>query len=134
MTPRNRETLFKKNHAKVLLGIAAADLEAAKVVLESQVGRKEIAAFLAQQSIEKSIKAVLISLEIPVPMVHDAGVLVAKLPNQFTPPRGYDLSELTTYATVLRYREGDSALSHDDAKAIVEIAASVLNWAKTLVT
>lgn len=113
-----------------MLRIAEADLESAKALIDTAKGRPETACFLAQQCIEKSIKAVLISLGIPVPLVHDAGVLVAKLPQSLTPPKGYDLSELTVFATLLRYREGDSILTKEQIEIVLETAAEVLAWCK----
>lgn len=128
MTPRNKEFVFKKAHSKELWGIAAADFESAKALLETKRGRPETACFLAQQAIEKGLKAVLIHLEVPVPLVHDAAVLVAKLPQTLNPPRGYDLAELTPFATSLRYREGDTVLTPEQIEIVFETAKEVLDW------
>ncbi len=130
MTPRNKEFLFKHTHAAELLRIAEADLESAEALIEIKRGRPETACFLAQQAVEKSVKAVLISLKIPVPLVHDVGILVAKLPQDITPPKGYDLSELTAFATSLRYREGESVLTEDQVAIVLTTAREVIAWSK----
>jgi HEPN domain-containing protein len=131
MTPRPQEHLFDKQYALELLKIAEGDLLSAQALNESPKGRRENICFLAQQAIEKSLKAVLVWLQIPFPLVHDAGVLVAKMPAPLTPPLGYDLSVLTSYATVRRYEESRSALKPESIKAVLEAGQSVLDWAKS---
>lgn len=130
MTPRKQEKLYKKEYAKQLIRIAEGDLQSAKALYETQQGRPENACFHCQQAIEKSLKAVLTHLQIPVPLVHDAGTLVAKLPSHLTPPQGYDLSELTAFATVRRYEEGAAMITPEEVKAIIKVADEVLKWSR----
>ena len=100
-----------------------------EILVQNNKVRFETAGFHAQQAVEKALKAVLIHLEMPVPMVHDAGILVAKLPGDLSPPKGYDLSELTLFATELRYREGESPITKASIEAVIAVARLVISWA-----
>jgi HEPN domain-containing protein len=130
MTPKSQERLFKREYAQVLLRIAEGDYESAKALAGTGKGRPENICYLAQQAIEKTLKAVLCWRRVPVPLVHDIGVLVAKLPQNVEPPQGYDLSVLTAYATVRRYEEGFADLTPREIRAVLDTAEQVLEWAK----
>ena len=129
MTAKPHEQLFEKVYAAELLRIAGGDLESAQALSEAPKGRRENICFLAQQSIEKSLKAVLVWHQIPFPLVHDAGILVAKMPAGANPPSGYDLSVLTSFATVRRYEEGRAKLTKEAIDSTLSTAAAVFKWA-----
>ena len=133
MTPNLEERLFKQEYALELLKIAEGDLESARGLNESKRGRPENICFLAQQCIEKALKAVLCWNQIPFPLVHDAGILVAKMPNGVVPPAGYHLAILTKFATVKRYEEGSLALTAQEIAAVLQIATDVFDWAKKII-
>lgn len=128
MSPRRQEKLFKPEYAHQLIKIAQADHESA-VILANHGARRENSIYHAQQCIEKSIKAVLCWKSIPVPLVHDAGILVARLPGELTPPGGYDLSDLTPFATVRRYEEGVFDVSDEEIQNALDLSKQVLDWA-----
>jgi len=132
MSPKNQERLFKKEYAKELCEIASGDLESAKGLLEISKGRPENICFLVQQSMEKAIKAVLCFYEVPVPLVHDLGVLIAKLPTDVSPPEGYRLIQFNEYATVRRYEEGEAILTVAEIQLAVSLGEQVLSWAKSI--
>ncbi len=129
MTLRKLERLFKPEYAKELLRIAEADLESGRILLQHG-GRPENSVYHVQQAVEKALKAVLCWKSVPVPLVQDAGVLVAKLPQEMNPPGGYALSDLTPYATVKRYQEGAFDLTPEETQAAFDLGADVLSWAK----
>ncbi len=133
MSPRKIEKLFKKEYSAELLRIAVADLASAKI-LAQHGGRAENSIYHAQQSIEKALKAVLCDKGIPVPLVHDAGILVAKLPDNLSPPGGYSLSDLTPYATVKRYEEGVYEITQEEHLTALSLADEVLEWARKQIT
>ena len=81
MSPKTGERKFAKSYSEDLLHIAKADLFAAKALAKNSRVRKETAIFLAQQCVEKSLKATLCYFELPIPLVHDLGALVARMPN-----------------------------------------------------
>ena len=117
MSPSQQERVFHKAYARELLRIARQDWETARFLLEGWDRiRTENFFFTVQQSLEKTIKAVLVSLELPVPLVHDLGILLAKVPASQEPPFGYEIGALgigTTGLTVGRRRPHSSSLSSD---------------------
>lgn len=126
--------LFKKEYSLELLSISQGDLMSAKALMNSKKpGRLENIIFLAQQSVEKSIKAVLIYLQISFPLVHDLGILLSHLPKDNLPPGGFNLAELNPYAAVRRYEEGPMPVSKSEVKVTVAAAQDVLAWAKKIV-
>ena len=87
---------------------------------------------MLQQAIVKAIKAVLVKKRIPVPLVHDLGVLLAKLPVGIDAPFGYELNDLNQYATVRRYQEGKYNLSLEEFQIVSAKAEEMLDWAETV--
>lgn len=127
--PKTGERLFDKEYAKTLLDIAKEDLDSARGLHQSGRGRKENVVFLVQQAIEKAIKAVLCHTCTAVPLVHDLGALVAKLPTSESPPHGYDLLRFNDYAGILRYERGHSKLSIEDLESALAAGQDVIDWA-----
>lgn len=135
MTKNYKKQLFPKAYAQELFKIAAGDFSSAKILFEANShGRDENIVFIAQQSVEKSVKAVLVHLQIAFPMVHDLGILVALLPDDKMPPGGFALTELNPFASVRRYHEGDFPLTKDEIQASIEIAQKVIKWAQDIVS
>ncbi|MCB0351147.1 MAG: HEPN domain-containing protein [Bdellovibrionales bacterium] len=133
MTNQSKRT-YKKEYASVLLRIAEGDYNSSKILLDAKFkGRPENIVYLAQQSIEKNLKAALVHLGIGFPMVHDLGILVALFPDKMTPPFGFDLKEFNQYATVRRYEEGYIELSEKEITVAVESAEQILIWAKGVI-
>ncbi|MEN0057924.1 MAG: HEPN domain-containing protein, partial [Bdellovibrio sp.] len=94
-------------------------------------GRLENIVFLAQQSVEKNIKAVLVHNQIAFPLLHDLGVLVALLPDDKMPSEGFDLMELNPFASVRRYHEGEIPLTKEEIESSLKVAQNISNWAKS---
>jgi hypothetical protein len=87
----NKTILFKPEYSKTLLSIAIGDLSTAKTLLSANdPGRVENILYMIQQSVEKSLKAVLVYKQIAFPLVHDLGILIALLPADEYPPGGFD--------------------------------------------
>lgn len=136
MSPRNQERRFVKVYAKTLLRIAEQDFSTALFAATGIEGggvRPENVLFLYQQAIEKLLKAVLCHLELPVPMVHDLGVLLAKLPAEVQPAVGYEISSLNDYAGVLRYEEGRLIHEPEDLEDARILCDEMLGWARTII-
>lgn len=129
MTPKSGERYFEKKYSLVLIDIAKEDQFAASALAKNNKTRKETAIFLAQQCIEKSLKAVLCHLEMPVPLVHDLGALVAKMPDKIDPPYGYELTRFNDYAGILRYENGGEKLTNKDVAAALKVSGQVHKWA-----
>lgn len=92
---------------------------------------KENIVFLTQQSVEKSLKALLVHEQIAFPLVHDLGVLIALLPDQLIPPAGFNLIELNPFASIRRYEEGQMTLNEDEIKAALKAGADVIKWVES---
>lgn len=128
-----KKKLFKKEYAGELLKIAEGDLKSARALLNSkEPGRPENIVFMSQQSVEKSIKSVLVHLLIAFPLVHDLGILISCLPENKTPPTGFALTELNPYASVRRYEEGPIELTDEEVLAAVDAGKFVLAWAQNI--
>lgn len=129
MSPKQQEKKFDREYAKELIRIAGGDLAAAVAISKDPAARLENAFFMAQQSIEKALKAVLVHYEVAVPLVHDLGALIAKLPSDLNSPFGYELNDLNQFATVRRYEEGHFKVTLDEFKDVQKIAETMLSWA-----
>lgn len=138
MSPKNQEKLFDKPYADELLRIAEGDLSTAQTLCESlgsgKPMRTENIFFHAHQAIEKSLKAFLVKLGKPIPLVHELGSLIAKISTYHDIPFGYELSQLDVFETIRRYEEGHMALTLDEAKAVVKIAEDCVTWVKGYVS
>ena len=136
MSPKNQERLFEPEYAETLLKIAKEDFSTGrftqKGVASGEV-RPENVFFLYQQAIEKLLKAVLCHLGIPVPMVHDLGVLLAKLPEQTQPDVGYELGMLNEFAGVRRYEEGALIYEEEDLEDARSLAEELLRWGESVI-
>lgn len=133
MTKNLKKQLFPQVYAKELMKIATGDFASAMALYQINSGRPENIVFMAQQSVEKSIKAVLVQLQIAFPLVHDLGILVALLPDEKAPPEGFALAELNPFASVRRYEEGQLPLTGEEIKSTLEISQKVIEWAKGII-
>jgi HEPN domain-containing protein len=124
---------FKKEYSFELLKIAEADLETGEILLNAKGGRKENICFIAHQVVEKSVKAVLCYLEIPVPFSHSLEVIFEKVPEKIRIENYQGLNELTQYATIRRYEEGKVELDNEDLVVSIEAARKTVQWAKQIV-
>jgi len=128
-----KDKVFRRDYATELWRIAQGDLESAEVMAESlSKGRRENICFAAQQCIEKAIKAVLCARQKPVPMTHSIEVLLERLQGDY-PDGAERLIELTDFATIRRYEEGNEILTAEDMAATIAAARDVLIWAKSQV-
>ncbi|MEY4616592.1 MAG: hypothetical protein RJB66_1552 [Pseudomonadota bacterium] len=127
----NKPLLFKPEYASSLLTIAKGDLATAAALIQSpNPGRLENIYYMIQQSVEKAIKSVLVKNQIPFPMVHDLGILIALLPSTKYPPGGFDWTALNPYASIRRYEEGNLPISMDEVKIAYDAALEVMKWAE----
>lgn len=131
MTKNLKKQLFPKEYSQELLKIAKGDLDSATGLSTIKTGRPENIIFLAQQAVEKYVKAVLVHLQIAFPMVHDLGILIALLPDDKMPTEGFALSELNPFATVRRYEEGQIPLTLEEIDSALTTAKNIAAWAKT---
>lgn len=136
MTPRQQERRFEPQYAYTLLDIAEGDFRTAEFTAEGFAAgriRPENVFFLYQQAMEKALKAVLCHLTRPVPLVHDLGVLLAKLPDDVQPEAGYEITQFNDFAGIRRYEEGSIVYEPDDLDDAHKLAQRILTWAQHLI-
>ena len=102
------------------------DLEAAAALAAAGTGRPRHACWLAQQSVEKALKAVLVYVGLDVPRVHDLDELRARIPKGWKLEQEHaDLARLSEWAVEARYpgdwpdaTEADARLAVQEARAL----------------
>ncbi len=94
----------KSATVKKWLQYAEEDLLAAEKIIQFNYAPPRLSCFLAQQSVEKAIKAILIYLQKPFPKTHDLDRLLILIPDDWSFRNKYtDLSFLTDWSQVERY-------------------------------
>ena len=83
-----------------------------------------------QQAVEKSLKAVLIFEEKAVPLTHSLELLVSELAESDQKKFPEAINELTLFATVKRYTEGDEIIEKKDIEAAIQLGKFVYQWAE----
>lgn len=107
---------------------AGGDLRDARHLLQESEGTVENVAFLAQQAIEKYLKAILVSRRERPPRTHDLDRLVSLVLDL-----GVDLSEelisraeeLSSYAVAVRYPGAEIRVDQSDAEMAVQLAGEI---------
>jgi HEPN domain-containing protein len=136
VSPKSQERRFERKYARTLLRIAERDLSSGHYAsrgIDSGEVRPENVLFLYQQSAEKLLKAVLCHLEIPIPLVHDLGVLLAKLPRNTQPEVGYEINSLNDYAGVWRYEEASLVYEPEDLEEAYQLCNDLMAWARAII-
>jgi HEPN domain-containing protein len=89
--------------------------------------------FHAQQAVEKSLKAVLISKGIEFPRTHNLRMLIDALPeNVFCDPILDSSAALTDYAVSARYPGEVEEVTRQELKTARHIAREVVAWAENI--
>ena len=115
-----------------LLRKAAADLTAARTLADDPEQADEVVGFHVQQTVEKSVKAVLASLEIDYPLTHDVDFLVRLLSRRDVPVPGALLEArwVSMWGVVTRYEDVETVLDRVEA---IGVATTAIEWARQLV-
>jgi HEPN domain-containing protein len=123
----------KRDLAEQLLQRASDDAVAARAMLLVESVTDMIVATLAQQAVEKSVKAVLAVRGVDFPFTHDLGGL-ARICKENEVPLPDDLDgvdQLTPYAGALRYDAEDPKLV--DRATALRWATAAVSWAQAQV-
>jgi len=123
-----------EERADELLTLARHDLRAAELLVADGESRN-VAAFLAQQAMEKAVKAVLAGHGVDYPRTHDLLALLA-LAQAVQPDAAQferDAERLQEYAVAVRY---DISLfpDRDEAESAVGLATRALRWAEDIMS
>ncbi len=96
--------------------------------------RYEHLCFHAQQTAEKSIKALLLSRNIEVPRTHDLAYVIDLLPADIViPPQLLLVPVLTKYAVQFRYPGQEMSITRREYVQAVELAQSTLAWVNAVI-
>ena len=92
--------------------------------------------FEAQQAAEKAIKALLITLNIDFPYVHDLAHLLSLLEDagENLSPAARQCAVLTPYAVLTRYPAPARPVTLEEYTIAVDIAEEVVHWAEENIT
>jgi HEPN domain-containing protein len=120
--------VYEKPYALELIRIACADFEAAEVLFAARVKRQENIFLMAQQALEKALKAVLCALGLPVPHLYEISLLLDRLPEEIDPPFGNQFNSLTEYATIRRYLEGKETHENEVTEAALKEIKNAVEW------
>jgi HEPN domain-containing protein len=92
--------------------------------------------FHAQQAVEKSLKAVLLSKGIQFPYTHDIARLITLVSEAAVPwPEDLDQAAgLSEYAVGTRYPGSRESISEEDYRQALTIAEQVFAWAESLIS
>jgi len=113
------------NRAKSSLAQARAGINIPEVYLEDLC-------FDAQQAAEKSIKAVLIDLNVPFPYVHDLAELLSLVEHRgaAVPEAVREAVRLTRFAVATRYPGPQEPVTRNEYESALLIAEAVVRWAE----
>ena len=117
------------------LRYAEEDLITAETLLTQPHIPPRQSCWLAQQSAEKSLKAVLIFLQIDFPRTHDLNILRNLVPDSWQLKAAHpDLASLTGWAVEARYPGDMPEATNTDASKAVEQARAVWTSVSTELT
>ena len=115
------------------LRYAKSDLELARIEKPEGVLLENLC-FHAQQAAEKTLKAVLIFLEIDFPRTHNIRTLLDLLPEGVgVPPEVEESAALTDYAVESRYPRSNEPVDDEEYRQVIGLAGVVVSWAERLI-
>ncbi|HEX7292097.1 MAG TPA: HEPN domain-containing protein [Conexibacter sp.] len=115
-------------HAHRLLRKARSDLAAARALAGDADQADEVVGFHVQQAVEKSVKAVMASLDLDYPRTHDIDYLVRQLTkhNVAVPDLLLEARWVSMWGVFTRYDDLDTVL---DRAAAIDVATVAIEWA-----
>jgi HEPN domain-containing protein len=106
---------------------AKGDLKSAKVLIAAKDIPMRNVCYLAQQSVEKSLKALLILLKVSIIKTHDLDLLVNKLPQDIKKKfDSFDLSWLSEWSVEARYPGEWPDATISEARQAIDIAEDIM--------
>ena len=112
---------------------AKSDLELARIEKPEGVLLENLC-FHAQQAAEKTLKAVLIFLEIDFPRTHNIRTLLDLLLEGVDVPQEVEESAiLTDYAVESRYPRNSEPVDDEEYRRVIGLAEAVVSWGEKLI-
>ncbi len=128
------EEWFMKNQSLVdeWLKRAKSNLERAKAGKVSEGILYEDLCFDCEQAVEKSLKALLIHIEVPFPHTHSIASLIELIEDNGieVPDEIKESISLTAYAVSTSYPGDFEPVDEEEYQEALKIAEKVFNWAK----
>ena len=126
MSPKKKPSADHEAEAGRWLAFARGDLDSAATLLGTRTPNRNVG-YLAQQAVEKALKAVILLDNTPFEMTHDLTAIAAQLPVDFQcPATTADLAWLADLETSARYPDEGDTITSDDARRAVEMADAIL--------
>jgi HEPN domain-containing protein len=127
MSPRQKNpSADDEDEAGRWLAFARGDLDSATALLDTGTPNRNVG-YLAQQAVEKALKAVILLDNAPFETTHDLTAIAAQLSADFlTPVDVADLAWLADLETSARYPDDGDAITGDDARRAAEMADTIL--------
>lgn len=122
----------QSQHAHRLLRKARSDLTAARALADDPDQGDDVIGFHVQQTVEKSVKAVLASLDVDSPRTHDIDFLVRQVAKHdiSVPNALLEARWVTMWGVFTRYDDLETVL---DRVAAIDVATAALAWASRVV-
>jgi HEPN domain-containing protein len=113
-----------------LLRKARSDLTAARALAGDPDQGDDVIGFHVQQTVEKSVKAVLASLDVDYPRTHDIDYLVRQLVKRdvSVPDALLEARWVSMWGVFTRYDDLETVL---DRVAAIEVATAAIEWARS---
>ena len=122
---------MRANEARRWMQYAKSDLDAAYTLLERGDFFPLQICFLAQQTSEKALKAILIFLEIPFPKTHDLDRIRELIPEGWQVKEKFPhLYDLSIWAVESRYPSDTPDVVEHEARETLQLAESVFDAVK----
>jgi len=119
-------------HAHRLLRKAQSDFTAARALADDPDQGDDVIGFHVQQTVEKSVKAVLASLDVDYPRTHDIDYLVRQLVklDVSVPEALLEARWVSMWGVFTRYDDLETVL---DRPAAISVATVAIEWAHNAV-
>ncbi len=112
---------------------ARADLALARVALPPGALYEHLC-FHAHQAAEKSLKAVLLKMEVEFPFTHNLQALFDLLPSALrTPSDVLEAVDLNPFAVATRYPGESEPVTENDYHDAIRLAETVTQWAANII-
>lgn len=126
-------TPSRKSEVETLLRMAEGDARAFEALARADNVPASRAGFMAQQAVEKTLKALLIAKGAEAPRSHDLVELLVLIRDSGVSAPAFedDLDSLTQYSVNLRYNdEGGEPLTSEQIRRLY---ADIRDWAQSLI-
>ena len=115
-------------HARLMLGFSRRDFKALTGMKDEETFADEVFGFIAQQAVEKALKAWLSEIGVEYPKIHELKILVGELQknHQEIPEESLSLLNLSNFAVQLRYDSYEAMAGGLDRQKIIHKVSELI--------